>query len=74
MTKTKPKTVTVRAGAGLRLPLAPGITVNSSLRWLTEDDAVEVVFNSFTRKRLRAKDMVEIKQTKKKATASKAKD
>lgn len=55
------KTIKVRAGAGLILPLPGGHAIDSIVTVLTPETPVEVIFDRYTRGRLACGDMVEVK-------------
>lgn len=53
------KTIRVRAGDGLSIPLPGNLTVDSGVTVLTPETDVEVLHNLFTRRRLASGDFVE---------------
>jgi hypothetical protein len=54
----KPKTVRVRAGAGLSIPLPGNLAVDTGITVLTPETSVDVIHNLFTRRRLASGDFV----------------
>ncbi len=52
------KTIRVRAGDGLRIPLPREITIDTGVTVLTPETTVEVLWNRFTRRRLDVGDFV----------------
>ena len=58
----KPKTRKVRSGDGLRMPIPPGIAINSLDRFFSDSKIVEVLDCAFVRRRIRVSDLVEIKE------------
>lgn len=61
---TKPKTIFVRAGDGLRIPLPSSVIVNSPVKHVTDSTVVEVRYGSFVRKRIKSGDLIEVKKPK----------
>jgi hypothetical protein len=57
------KTIKVRAGDGLSLPLPSGQAINSVITVLTPETPVEILYNRFARGRLACGDMVEVADT-----------
>jgi hypothetical protein len=57
------KTIKVRAGDGLSLPLPSGQAINSVITMLTPETPVEILYNRFARGRLACGDMVEVTDT-----------
>lgn len=53
-------TVRVRAGDGLLIPLPSDLAIDTTLTVLTPENAVEVLYNRFTRRRLACGDFVEV--------------
>lgn len=53
------KTIRVRAGDGLSIPLPSNLTVDSGVTVLTPETDVEVLHNLYTRKRLASGDFVD---------------
>ena len=54
------KTIKVRAGDGLILPLPSGHAIDSLITVLTPETTVEVIYDRYTRGRLACGDMVEV--------------
>lgn len=55
------KTIRVRAGNGLKMPLLPGLAVDTNLTEITDQDVVDVLSdNSFIRRCLRNGDLVAV--------------
>ena len=54
------KTIKVRAGDGIKLPLPGGHAIDSNVTVLTPETPVEVIYDRYTRGRLAAGDMVEV--------------
>ena len=61
----KPKTLKVRAGNGIRMPLPESVIVDSAEKVLTDSNVIEVFAGSFVRKRIKSGDMVEVKASAK---------
>jgi hypothetical protein len=52
------KTIRVRAGDGLRIPLPSDLAVDTTLEVITPETPIEVLWNRFTRRRLSCGDFV----------------
>lgn len=62
---SKPKTMIVRAGDGLVMPLPRHLIIDSPVKFVTDSTEIEVHCSSFVRKRLRCGDLVEVKPKQK---------
>lgn len=56
----KTKRIKVRAGDGLRMPILPGMAIDTPSRYFTPENVVEVYLTAFVRKRLACGDLVEV--------------